>query len=407
MFTKIKNKYKTFFHFKEKDKSVPLSIASIFFILILDILVFSSINMGIDFQTQVINNPSSKYSYTCREIIEESQQLLDYDYFRYTRSQSALNSKYTNIEQEELDQRCKDIKSSLIQISEDKQIQDLISNIKENKRKLNTIENRLSYIRNNYNTALFEMMAEQEENTQNLNDDFQDTKQKYLALKQEQLALDKLIQQDLENFKNNKLISNFYNQVTSNTQLLSDFEQEMKYYDIKKSVIGVLFLLPLLILFAYRMGVNNRNSNYNRYIITKNLFIVTLIPFTVEFLNMIWKLLPKVFLQRLLEILYNFNIPFVAYYILIGLFVIILTFIIIKAQNIISLNNKNLQKDASFIIKSVNKGKCICCSNFVNYLQMNYCSYCGNHLKQKCTSCHQETIKGLNYCIHCGEKNSY
>ncbi|MDP8078483.1 zinc ribbon domain-containing protein [Phocoenobacter skyensis] len=407
MFTKIKHNYKNYLSFKEKNKVTPLSKISIFLLFILDIFVFASLNLGMNFQTEVINNPYTKYSYECRDLVKNPTEVQDYrsDIYLSHSNRNNYYNKYENIKATELDARCKKINTYLKEISEDKLILDIVQKIKQNKGILNEIEERLSYIRDNYNTALFEKIANQQGSILEIDLNTKNAKVKYDKLKKEQEVTDNILQTHLQMFKENKRVNELYNYVTTTKEIITDYESEKKFYYIKQSVISVLFLLPLLLFFAYRMKVNNNRNNYNRYIITKNLFIVTLIPFTIESMRMVWSLIPHTFFQKLIELLYSLNIPFVAYYILIALFVVILTFVIIKVQNRVNLAKKD-KKNPLYVIKSFNKNKCIYCSNKVDYITMNYCSYCGNQLKETCISCNQLTFKGLNYCVSCGEAST-
>lgn len=147
-----------------------------------------------------------------------------------------------------------------------------------------------------------------------------------------------------------------------------------------------------------------KNEKYLLYVIFKNLLIVALLPVIYQIFSIIYKFLPKIFIEELIEFFYNFKIPFVVYYILIVVFIVIFTFIIIKLQRYFKSKNESSKKSKITRVKFYNTSSCIECGNKVSYLSMNFCPICKNRLNIECKKCSNYTIYGLDFCKNCGEK---
>jgi len=175
----------------------------------------------------------------------------------------------------------------------------------------------------------------------------------------------------------------------------------MYYYKIE--IVSLLFLLPILLIFFYFMKKFIKDEKYILYVIFKNLLIVTLIPTLYTIFVIIYKFIPKVFIAKLIQALYDFDVPFLFYYILIIIFVLVFVFVIIKIQKMFKEYNERLKNNQITKIKSYNRSLCNQCGNKVYYTSMNYCPCCKNVLKIECKTCKKSTINGLAFCQNCGE----
>ena len=97
---------------------------------------------------------------------------------------------------------------------------------------------------------------------------------------------------------------------------------------------------------------------------------------------------------------YNIQIPFIAYYALLALGIVVFSFIILKIQNA----NRNKKKTTITFIESYSANKCDQCGIKVDYMRMNYCPNCSNRLKVKCKHCGTYTIEKFENCFNCNEK---
>lgn len=412
MIKKILNK----FYSKIKyDGNESLTKASIIFIIILDIFVFIMINQGIDFQTRITNNVNVKYDSKCRSAIniKNNNQMNDpnsyfyktnKNYLGHYRNKSISTEDLNNITINEQDNRCEIINNNIQNIIIDKNFINLQLNLINIEKEIKNIKKNNDYIQKQYSNMLLEDIAKQDRNKSIIEgNNSQIAKQN---LDNNNFKIEKLIE------NKNKILNNFYktnnfikmkNYIENNRkQILEDYESEKKYYKIKKSVIEIMFILPLILLFYFSMMNFKNKEKYSLYIISKNIFFITLIPFLWSTSFIIYNLIPHTFISRLISFFYNLKIPFVVYYLLIFIAIAIFTVIILKLQKRQKENKKRLVNSIDKV-RRYELSKCSNCFKPVNYIMMDYCPNCGNTLKVECKNCLSKTIKNLKFCYVCGK----
>ncbi len=397
----IKNFYSKNFVYKGKEKLSKLTILFIFF---LNVFIFITLGLGIDFQIKVLNNPQVTFSSTCRTIIN-SNSVDDFNSYFYLSKD--YNSKYQNIKNKEMDKRCSTLLyTKLKNVKTEHNIKTLRTNQKRVNNDLNKVSNELSYLRENYNTVLFEKMSSQESSKSIIKDKIssENIKLKYNLYLKENEKLKKEKENLLKQFKNSKSVRELLTFVKDNKkQIKEDYKNLSKSYDIKRELITLLFLLPLLLISFYIMKRYLTNEKYTLYIMFKNIVVVIFIPTIISTLSLIYILMPKIFLEKVLKFFYELEVPFIVYYLVIVLLVLIFGYIIVKIQKKHREDNRKLENNSISKIESFNKNICNKCFNKIDYKLMNFCPNCQNELKIKCNNCQKETIKGLNYCMNCAD----
>ncbi|BAK72846.1 hypothetical protein [Arcobacter sp. L] len=400
MKNQIKNFFSNNFVYKGKEKLSKLTILSL---IILNILVLFILDKGIDFQTRVLNNPMTKFPYDCRDIFTYNLNVDDFNNYIYNAQN--YNSKYQNIKDLELDSRCSLIFEKISLIKNNIDIKSLKKKNEELSNKSYELNNQISYLKDNYNTILFEKMSEQEINKSIIKGEVsaENIKEKYELLTKELESIDKEKEKLSNEFKEENLVKDLISYLALNKDtILIDIEKAQKFYSIKYELVILLFLIPLVAIFFYLMKRYLHKDKYILYIIFKNILIVTLIPTFISFFSLINIFIPKIFLEKVLMFFYSLEIPFIVYYLAIAIAVLIFIFIIIKIQKKFKEDNEKLKNNNISIIDAYNKNICIKCGNRVDFTIMNYCPCCQNQLKIECKSCHTNTIKGLDYCSNCG-----
>ncbi|QKF58865.1 zinc ribbon domain-containing protein [Aliarcobacter lanthieri] len=402
----IKKFYKNNFVYGTKEK---LSKITILAILVLNLIVYYILVEGISFQTNFVNHPSQVFSSSCSNAIRGD--LKSFNSYVYSKNYSIQSdyyySRYDKYKRnnELLDNRCKELSILIKNIKDEFDIEELIKKDRDLAREEYNIEEQISYIKNNYNTVLFEKIATQDSdksiiknniNSENIKENYENNLKILENIKQQRTEL-------LNSFENSKSIQSLFSYVNNiKENYLKDEEDTYKMYYYKIDIVTLLFLLPMLLIFFYLMKRFIKNEKYILYIVFKNLLIVTLIPTLYTIFMIIYKFLPKVFIAKLIEFFYNIEIPFVVYYLLIVVFVVIFVFIIIKIQKRFKESNEKLKDNKITKIESYNKNICNNCANRVDYNVMNYCPCCQHQLKIECENCHKSSIKGLEYCLNCG-----
>jgi hypothetical protein len=400
----VKTFYKNNFVYNSKEK---LSKLTIFFIIVLDILIYSTLNLGIDFQTRVLNSPYVTFPYKCRDVINNSY-LGDFKQYIYSNdnyTSNYYNDKYQDIKDTLVDNRCKKVNIKVESVKKEHDIKQLITSYNKLLNSENKINDELYYIKENYNTVLFEKISSQNTDKSIIKDNLttQNIKEKYDSYQKELEKIQKNKEEFNNNFNQSKSVNDLISYVNENKeQINNDIEKSNKEYSIKIELITLLFLLPLVSISFYLMKRYLIKEKYILYVMFKNIFIITLIPTLISIFSSIYDLLPKIFIQKVMNFFYTLEIPFVVYYFVIIIFVFIFGFLIIKVQKRYKENNNKLKNNSISKIESYNKNICNNCGNSVDFKTINFCPCCQNQLRIECNECHHMTIKGLSYCTNCG-----
>ncbi len=340
----IKNLYRNNFVYNGSEKLSKLSIT---LIILLDIIIFTIVNLGIDFQIKVINNPSVTYPYKCRDILNSSN-IFDFNQYIYSKNSYEYYDNYQEIKTLQIDSRCTTIYEKIDAIKKEHDIEELRKRFNKLAQNLQIIEEKVKI--------------------------------------EESFSKSKSVEELSKFIKDNK------------DEINDDILKATKKYEIKRDLVTLAFLLPLLILFFYLMKRYLQNSKYTLYVIYKNIFFVILIPTIFSVFSLISTFIPKIFVEKLLMFFYNLEIPFVVYYFVVLVVTILFVYLIVKLQ-------KKYKDEKKFLFTNIeyfNKSLCNKCGNKIDYINMNFCPSCNNSLKIECKNCFEITYKDLNYCIKCG-----
>lgn len=401
----IKKFYSNNFVYNGKEK---LSKLTIMFIAILNIFIFITIGLGIDFQVKVLNSPTVTYPYKCRDVLNNND-ISDFRQYFYTKEKYDdyyYEENYQGIKDLQEDSRCVLLNEKINLVKKEHNIKELISSSNKLLNNQSKIDSELSYIKENYNTVLFEKMSSQTQDKSIIKDDLstQNIKEKHDAYIKELEKIKEEIDQLNNNFSKSKSVEELVSFVSTNKeQINQDIESMNKAYSIKRELVTLAFLLPLVLVFFYMMKTYLTKERYILYILFKNILIVSLIPTVISMIILVYELLPKIFIEKVLRFFYEIEIPFIVYYFVITIFIFIFGYLIIKLQKKFKEENNRLKNNSITKVESYNKNICNNCGNRVDFNTMNFCPCCQNKLKVECDSCHHMTIKGLDYCSNCGK----
>lgn len=401
----IKKFYSNNFVYNGKEK---LSKLTIMFIAILNIFIFITIGLGIDFQVKVLNSPTVTYPYKCRDVLNNNN-ISDFNQYFYMKEKYDnyyYEENYQEIKDLQEDSRCVLLNEKINLVKKEHNIKELISSSNKLLNNQSKIDSELSYIKENYNTVLFEKMSSQTQDKSIIKDDLttQNIKEKHDAYVKEFERIKEELEQLNNNFAKSKSVEELVSFVSTNKeQINQDIESVNKAYSIKRELVTLAFLLPLVFMFFYMMKRYLTKERYILYILFKNILIVSLIPTVISMISLVYELLPKIFIEKVLRFFYEIEIPFIVYYFVITIFIFIFGYLIIKLQKKFKEENNRLKNNSITKVESYNKNICNNCGNKVDFNTMNFCPCCQNKLKVECDSCHHMTIKGLDYCSNCGK----
>ena len=404
----IKSFYKNNFVYNANEK---LSKLTIFFIIILDIVIYATLNLGIEFQTRVLHSPSVTFPYKCRDVINSLNidSFNQYFYSKDSYDNYNYDENYQEIKDSLIDNRCAIVNLKIEEVKKEHDIKQLITTSNKLLNSENKINNELYYIKENYNTVLFEKLSSQETDKSIIKDNLtsQNVKEKYQTYEKELATIQKEKDNLNKSFSDSKSVKDLLTYINDNKQQINDdIEKLNKEYSLKIELVTLLFLLPLVFGFFYLMKRYLQKEKYILYVMFKNIFVISLIPTFISICSLIYEFLPKIFINKLMKFFYELEIPFVVYYFVIIIFVFIFGILIIKVQKRYKESNNKLKNNSISKVESYNKNICNSCGNSVDFKTMNFCPCCQNQLKIECKECHHMTIKGLSYCSNCGQNIS-
>ncbi len=361
-----------------------LSRWSIFFLLILDVFVFTIIEYGVSFQKDIVTNPRVEYPYECRKLTESENPDL------YSGSTYQLN--YIN--KSELSSECREILQLSQSVINDSEITETKSKIYTTKQEITDLKTKLNSSYKHYDTSLLETIADRDKNRS--------------------IKLKKLITQYELKLKNRRELLKDYERLLelnsnvvelrnylqkSRDKVNADYETALKYYQVEMYAVSLLFIIPVVAIFYNQMKRRLERDEYLKYTLYKHLFFTSLIPLFLTIFSIIYNYLPRVLINALIELFYKLHLTFLLYYILMGIGVFTIYFLVKYIQN------RKIQRYRSSNISSIEsyqKSECSECGNRVNYESMNFCPYCSNSLKSRC-ECGGMKIDILNFCPECGK----
>jgi hypothetical protein len=269
--------------------------------------------------------------------------------------------------------------------------------------KLRQNEQRLDQISAQYNTRLFEQIAQMPNNTA-----LKDAKGEYdaIVLDNENLEKEKA---SIEPVSSLEGYDEYVEYVTSN---MSAFKQEKESYrfwqPFKAYAHMLIFIAPLLLIFGffYRRAKTKQISaqNYNPVvkIISAHISLILALPLFWYTLTLIYHVLPKTLLKRVVEFLVDLGLISLLNYF--AIFIVVLFF----GGLIYWIQKRTLKRKQAVVLtknykKLVSWSQCFDCEYKIDYTK-EFCPFCGIKLHETCKHCQQETIRHEAYCSHCGEE---
>ena len=264
MFNLFKNFYKNNFVYSAKEK---LSKLTILFILILNIIVFNIILEGQKFQVNFVSSPYNKYPNYCTNFIN-SLTRINFDTFSSIEYYTNDISYYGEIFSDNLDFRCVQINNKINNVKNEHNLEEINLDIEELNKKIFSTRDEIKYFKNNYNTTLFEKLANQDINKsilqENLNSE--NIKIKYQETLKKEEELNNKKEEIYKKFQNSKSIIELNDYILSiKSSYLDDEEKAFDTYYNLIEIIKILFLLPMVILFFYLMKRYLKSEKYILY----------------------------------------------------------------------------------------------------------------------------------------------
>lgn len=375
-------------------KDEPLSGLSIVLLIVLDIFIFTNVIIGVEGETAKVPRLSYHYPSSCTKHFEKSRTSYDaFDNYAYGQSRAVHLRPH-------LSEYCQvlDTKIEVFTLSKAfKKNYKLSKNIKE-KQQQNS--RRLKQISKQYNTRLFERIAQMQNNNE-----LRNAKDEYDSL----VVDDKSLKRELQLIPPVSSLKGY----TAYLKYLKDnkiaFKADNKSYKFwqpfKEYGHMLIFILPLLLFFGffYRrtklQQIALKAYNPVVKIISTHISLILMLPLFWFTLTLVYHVLPKTLLASVIAFLVDIGLLSLLNYFAIFLVVAFLGSLIYWIQK------RTLKRKQAVVYKKdyqklVSWSQCFVCEMKVDYTKP-YCPFCAEELHTKCEECKKQINKHELYCSYC------
>lgn len=381
----------------------PLSKAALVVIIFLDLFVFSTIINGLYNHTRQWESPDGVITPLCREIVID-------DYWNPPNRLSRLANKVSRhrVYDYPTDQRndamtrhalCGSIISAYQAMLNDTALVDQLVKIPRLDRQMRDLRAAQERVKSAYDTNLLEQIAEQPQPDKNLSAIRKESSDQSVALDnviKERSALAALIEQ-------NSLVQALYARIDAITEadrlaLQKELQSLNFWYPVKRFGIEALFLLPLLGVFYFW---NSRSVSANRpfqTLVSSHLLVVASIPVVLKIGELVWDIIPKKLLKKLIEFLESLKLVAIWDYLVIAA-------AIIAALLLIYVLQKKLFSHDRLMQRRIAKGLCQECGQHLPP-GSRHCPACGAAQFRACPQCNEPMHAHGKYCMACGHESA-
>ncbi|HEV8645918.1 MAG TPA: zinc ribbon domain-containing protein, partial [Burkholderiales bacterium] len=177
--------------------------------------------------------------------------------------------------------------------------------------------------------------------------------------------------------------------------LRDDLRRMNFWYPVQRLGMEMLFLLPLLLVFYYWNSKSIAASRPFQTLISSHLLVIVLIPVFFKLMELLYDIIPRKLLKKIIDILESFKLVAIWHYLLIGAAILI-------ALALIYLFQKKLFSREKLMQRRIAKGLCQNCGQRLPS-DSRYCPACGAGQYMDCKHCHEPTHVHGKFCRACGQ----
>lgn len=376
----------------------PLSKAALVIILFLDIFILTSIFNGLDEHTRQLSSPDDYIPYSCRDIV------INRDWNSTNRIENlshvilSYSNSYYHIEEKKKDRHpvCAPYLGLLDKIKNDKDLSIAFEDRNKFVNETRDLQREINNLKGAYDTSLLETIARQKEGQANVDKIKKDVQQKTNSLNTLRGQIEALELKINANEKVTALWEKLQGlQEQDREKLKADLRSMYFWFPVKRLGMQMIFLLPL---FAVFYAWNNASIRKNRGIqalVSSHLLVVSFIPIFFKIMEMIYDIIPKKLLKKIIDLLESLKLVAVWHYLVIALAVAAGLFAIYIFQ-------KKLFSREKLIERRISKGQCQHCGKHLP-AGSQACPFCGFAQFISCSNCNRPTLVYGKYCRECGK----
>lgn len=377
-------------------KDEPLSGISVVLLIILDIFIFTNVMIGVEGETAKVPRVSYYYPSDCSKHFKNVQTTYKgFDSHRNGYNRPAHLRPH-------LSEYCQRLDKKIEVFTLNESFKSNLSLVKKIESKLRQNEQRLDQISAQYNTRLFEQIAQMPNNTALI-----DAKREYdsIVLDNEKLKKEKTLIDPVSSLEG---YAKYVEYIKTNKSAFHQEKESYKFWQPFKAYRHMLiFILPLLLFFGFfYLKAKSKQffqESYNPVIkiITAHISLILILPLFWYTLTLLYHVLPKTLLKNLIEFLVEVGLISLLNYFAIFFVVLFFGGLIYWIQKR-TIKQKMAVKKTKNYKKLISWSQCFECEYKIDYTKP-FCPFCGESLHEECPSCGEKMNVHERFCSSCGK----
>ena len=377
---------------------MPLGKAALVILIFLDIFILVAIFNGLDAHTRQLSAPDDYIPLSCREIVVDrrwnpTNRIDNLSQIVLSRSESHFRPEEKKIDHHPL---CAPYVELLDRIQDDKALTKAFEDRMSLSREARDLQREIENLKGAYDTSLLETIARQEEGRPNVAAIQADIRKKAADLNALQGRITALEQGLNANATVRLLWDRLQNLREQDRERLKEDLRTLNFwFPVKKLAMQMAFLLPLFVVFYVWNTASIRKGRGVQALVSSHLLVVAFIPIFCKIIEMVYDIIPKKLLKKVLELLESLKLVAIWHYLVIALAVAAALFLIYIFQ-------KKLFSREKLIERRISKGQCQQCGRHLP-AGARACPFCGFAQFKVCGSCSRPTYVHGRFCRECGE----
>ncbi len=374
-----------------------LGKAALVIILFLDLFVLTAIFSGLHEHTRQLSSPDDYIPFSCRDMVISR----DWNPTNRIDNLSAIIIPYGTSYSPVLEKRkdshpiCAPYLNLLDGIKNDKELDTIFEDRNKFVNETRDLQRSIANLKGAYDTSLLETMANQKEGQANVEKIKKDVREKTNALNTLRGQIEALEQRINGNDKVRTLWAQLQGlRPEDRDKLKADLRTLYFWYPVKKLAVQMVFLLPIFVVFYLWNNASIKRSHGIQVLVSSHLLVISFIPIFFKIIEMVYDIIPRKLLKKVLDLLESLKLVGIWYYLVIALFVAAALFLIYIFQ-------KKLFSPEKLIERRISKGQCQNCGRYLP-AGSQACPFCGFAQFKNCAECNKQTHVYGKYCRECG-----
>ena len=401
-----------------KVENKDLTTTSKVFLFIFILIVFSIIGKGIDMQQSYITKPHQDFSYKCTSFIDKNKDIEAFQnrdvskdiystYYRdkYWKLESFVYNHQRTSEREILfsfgrDALCQEMGRKYLDIANSDAFEDKLILKKGLSSKISLFKTQANQKTQEYSNTLLEDIAKQDKEHSILSTGSKTVKKELKEIRKKLSVLEKelSIVEDISTLVEFQIFKKFLDEKSQ--EILALKNEANKYYRLKYTINIFVFLFPVWLMFYIAYRFLKRKAFFITSHLSLNVANVAALYMLFNFFLLIYTIIPKVFLAKLILLLSQYNLTVLFNVAAILFFMLVFGFLIQRIQKKDFKDNNANKNKTLFNSRLKLLNTCVVCGN-THDKEDDYCGFCSHSLKVECTECKEIICTDYNFCPNC------